>query len=489
MAPRFSQIFYDEAALERAVEHAEDFWFPVNERLLDKIQSGLQENTYDTDSLVKELQSDFSLFTFCLRELKKLVSALPESSVASQSPLDKLREAGIENLTKILALPRSEISRHNLDRATQLQTARLGEAMTSAAAAETLAPSMEIDAGVGFSAALIRQLGYTLIAWNYPSVYRKAIASAKSQSECDLAIARRLGFTPSLLAIRIVERWSLFTDCELIFDSDFEEEELALKRENSVSLRSLSRLCQIAEALARANYPEQYPTAEQDWHTASTEISKALGDGGIRIIQMRIELRAKAYTDAIPDAFEREFSFRIPTIPKKTTAEELAAKNPYLPLCSENVQAQLIELYQNIQPNSVLIENISLLLKRIIPLAEFSAGCVFTVDPTVAALIPQMRIGVVRLREFTPISYTADHLDDSVVRAFETLEPICEQAVASNGISLVSFASAIGYTRSIGVLYLEMLKVVHKESPEQHLNNFLGFSYALAACLNVGDED
>lgn len=475
---------YDANALERAVSHSEDFWFPVNEKALTRIQRGLAEGAYDTSSLVRDIQDDFSLFAYCLRHLKSILGELNAGKFEENDPVALLESAGLDALKTLLDKPSHLFSRHTTASINDLQSRRLAEAVTSAATAEALAAGMNVSPSTGYTTALLRQLGYALISWNYPSVYRSAIASMNRGEDLDLSIGRRLGFSPSMLAVQVIERWEIFNNCAEIF-SDVDGNSAKGNVTTSVTMRNLARLCRASEALARANQPDLYPKAQSDWLYATNEIAKTLGESGMALISQAIRKRAADYEGMLQNSF-------IVSIEERFSAAN-AASGHHLDLqqciaqCSPHIGQQLELLTSRLHSNTVSAENLNTLLKQIVPLAEFTSGCVFTADPASEHLLPQFRIGSLRLRDFTPVPFGNDSLGkDLVARAFRALEPVQASTTATNGIAFISLAGPLGAGHSTyGVLYLEMLKSTFDTDPAQHLRHFHAFSRTLAACLNL----
>ncbi|RMG41992.1 MAG: HDOD domain-containing protein, partial [Candidatus Dadabacteria bacterium] len=255
--------------VSRAVSYVSDYWFPVNEELLGKIKSGLRDGRYDNavDELVYEIKSDLSLFTY---SIGKLVQKLKEKGAelnGTLNPLSALRQAGIEQLREILEEASDDLSAHNLRQADDLQAARFKEVLISASSAEMLAEKFEVDGDTAFSAAVLRQLGYVLIAWNYPGQYREAVNSLEKGDNLDFKLAERLGFSPTLLAIRVLQSWGLTSvSCASVgLVDDLEEEEWEILEGIG---ENVTALCKIGETLARASAPEIYPDARGELQLA-----------------------------------------------------------------------------------------------------------------------------------------------------------------------------------------------------------------------------
>ena len=106
--------------------------------------------------------------------------------------------------------------------------------------------------------------------------------------------------------MRILNSWGISDDrCQALGILD----ELNQEQRTITSAvgKTLSRICRVGEALARANDPERYPQAKEDWQLAKTEIERRLGKRGIEIIKERFQDRCESYVTLIPHAFHDGF--------------------------------------------------------------------------------------------------------------------------------------------------------------------------------------
>ena len=175
---------------------------------------------------------------------------------------------------------------HQLSEATPLQAQRVQHAMISASTAETLAECEELPADLGFTSGVVRQLGLTLIAFNYPHVYARAVAKLADGVDLEQTLSKVLGFSPTMLGISLGRKWGLAPELQLAMGDTQRWTESDVV--DDVAAR-LVKVCQVGEALARANDPEHYPSALSDWTTAENEITAYLGPGGMQKVRARIE--------------------------------------------------------------------------------------------------------------------------------------------------------------------------------------------------------
>ncbi|RIL08071.1 MAG: hypothetical protein DCC75_09510 [Proteobacteria bacterium] len=489
---------FSEKRLERACQHVSDLWFPPNPDLVSKLRSGLDSGKYedDIDSLLLEVRGDFSLYVYCLKEVIALLKKEGVSVPEQATPFELLRTAGLKNLKAILETDDNSISRHFYDGMSDYQRSRFEEAIVSASTSQVLAESSEIDPELGYSAALLRQLGLTLIAWNYPSVYQRALSMLKGSKPednvtLDSAISEVLGFSPTLLALTLARKWGLPTRlCEALDESipddeiDFEKVEEELESDAVGYL--LQHLCKVGEALARANNPETYPTARTDWESARTEITRRLGDDGIRQVQEAITENCQAYLITTPDLFKAGTILELDQRLTDYERQALVDQNPYLDLCRAHINRKLLKLYDMLRERDEAEDCLRYLIKDVVPAAGFTAGCVYTIDPADQKLVPQLKLAKTVIRTASPVTYDpAKPPTDLIDLAYRSDEPIVQDQVHCGEAVFASYAGLVGRSQRIGVLYLEIPDPIYQGSEKHHLNHFRAFRCALEHCLKL----
>ena len=450
--------------LERAAKRADDHWFPSNAELISTIQNGLREGDYDLDIefLISELKTDFSLFTFCLKEALSLLRAEKCPVPEDPNPFVVLRTAGLARIKKILDKCEQRVSTHALLASSNAQQARLKEAMISASAAEVMAPFQSIDAEVGFSAALLKQLGMALIAWNYPSVYQHALERSDADLTLEQALNDALGFPPTVFGAYILNRWGISRDICAVIGEDpingprdpFTETQLYLKK-----------ICETGEALARASNPEYYPTAEADWDNARTTIETLIGPEGMQKVQQHVQKNCESYRALLPQFFADTLQLNPSMRIIASKEETLLEKNPYVKGCLPHIKKEFRDLYGSMNTETISQHSVRTLTQSIINKAGFSAGCVFVLDPAGKAFIPRLSIGKLELRTAGPVTYSDySTRHDPVVSAFECNTPLIEHSGGGKPGGRACIAMALGRQQRIGVLYLEV--------PQSSLNDY-----------------
>ena len=178
--------------LESAVRFLSDTWLPPNPELIGRITAGLKSGKYvsDFELLLKDIKRDVALFSYCIKELAACSSTVID-------PIETLRSASYEKIKSIIELaPRDDL---RFAQATNHQLTKMRAGIISAAAAESFAPSQNISSDTAYGAALLRQLGITLVAWNYPHIYERVFDLIEPGESLDQALSKMLGFSPALL--------------------------------------------------------------------------------------------------------------------------------------------------------------------------------------------------------------------------------------------------------------------------------------------------
>lgn len=476
-----------ERRLERAVTYVNNLWFPVNKELYEKIRAGLVEGRYDLDLefLLSDLKGDFALFMYCLRELSLLLKNEKGATLQYRTPLELFEAAGALRIKKVLEVEPGKVSRHDTRTMNREQASRLESAFISATASESLASRKELDTDTAYTTALLRQLGLTLIAWNYPSVYHKALAQQGANKPLEDVLSGVFGFSPEMLALRVVREWGLGAEMRYAVGGKdgLSEEEATREREIGVAGDALAHLCEVGETLARANDPERYPVAIREWQTARAEIELQLGAEGLRVIGEKVKVYCAQYAQQKPELFTNSLDFNPETRIREHTDRTLLKSNPFVPQCPVELRKRLKDLYAKLGIGPASRENVAYLVKQIIPYAGFSGGCVFTIDPETTMLVPRLKIGRLQLRDAEPIR--VDQLNthgDAVLAAYLCTTPVTGPLEEGN---IAFIAGVLGERQKIGVLYLELPRVLVADADTNYVLPFKALRQALHDCLQL----
>ncbi|RMG42265.1 MAG: HDOD domain-containing protein [Candidatus Dadabacteria bacterium] len=476
--------------LMRACKKVKSAWFPANPELLTRVVSGLHEGVYDLDIdfLIDELKTDCALFLYCLKELLQLIEERRLRVAPFGTPVELFRSAGTEAFREILPKKATAISSYSFQDGTRLQLLRLQQSMISASTAEVLAEHSLLDPDLSYSAALLRQLGLTLIAWNYPSLFERTLESLTEKRSLDSELTRQLGFSPVLLAVTIAREWGLSAElCAAMGDREATEEFRGQQaREISETAEHLAKICEIGEALARASNPEHYPSAREDWKTAKEEIEQIAGETGIKKIREKLKVHCENYISSAPDIFSKLKNFEPESHLNRQKSSILYRDNRYVHLCPADIQEMFRTLYSSMTPDKIRRENIAYIAKEIIPALGFRRGCIYLLDPENITLVPRLQIGESSLKDFSTLDgrMTAS-ANNPVIAAYRCRTPIMENGDPENPFSFSYIAGVLGEIQKSGVIYLEFPAALATDSRRDQLAYFKAASKALHDALNL----
>jgi hypothetical protein len=395
-----------------------------------------------------------------LRSLVKLLADSGETKIELRSLETVEDDVLMEAITPVMRSSVSALSDHSIEAMTPLQQKRLEELLLSVSTAETMAEQLGRSAQATLSTALLRQLGITLIAWNFPQTYERAFAAVETShgrplAEFDSFIHSTLGFSPLMLATRIVSSWGVAAESFV----ELRESAQAHKRFGSRCPKgeseSIAWLCEIGEAFARANAPERYPSARDDWSVAATAIESTLGSEGIKAIYSRVQLVAKEYSAACPalgDSLAKRQESVEALLPVLGNVLE---QNIFLSSCDSELRQALIKVYAEKQSGLGVNELLRLVADQAASLLACESLTVFTLDPTIRGLVPVLargRVGMIRLKAVTLLNSSTEL--HPVRLAFSQEELIKEQG-GDRERELELLAGSIGFKRRVAVFVVE----------------------------------
>ena len=456
---------------------------PCDQALLSQINKALNGSKgafVCPERILSLIQSDVSLHLFTLA---RLFSLLTHEGIAIDEKLsvrEFILEGGIDFLRLIFEDQKILNTSHTLESADDIQKLRLFESISSASASQLLAPSYGLDSNQGYSGALVRQAGFLLIAWNYPTIYAQALRAESEGLSADAIFIEKLGFSAEVLTIEILHRWGVSrVNSRLMYGLNEAELKSAGNDTNPIC-----QLYRTGELLARANLPELYPSAKDSWEDSRKEITSRLGSFGMEAIRSACEDQLNHYRINIPELFSHGLTFdpklRIPLFERC----QLSLSNPYLSLCDIELRNAFERIYATLRPEGDLEIALRSILREAIPKAGFQSGCVFTVDPAQLELVPQAFIGGARKVDFKNHDLTLSNGSNSIVAlAYLSPQPIVEYHINSDGSCVNRIASFIGIENRVGVLFLEINGETYDLDSRLVLNQFRAIQHALSVCL------
>lgn len=448
--------------LHLAAEYVCDAWYPVDSGVLENIQDRLYRGAYDKDRnlLIDDLKQDSALFLYCLRRLGEMLQQGEQAQAQQISPDDILKTADLQHFREALAIQAHAISTHHTTQLDEIHARCCERSTISATTAEALAQSHDVPGNDAYACALLRQLGLTLIAWNYPHVYRRVIASLSPGESPDALLQKMLGFSPQLLAISVAKKWNMAPHIIGGMQGACDEADGPVKS----AAMALAKICSLGEAFAEC--VNQHPPRSERWQEALEAIEKYLGHDAVSSLQKSIRHNLRSYARKHPvlaawqttetNAPDSQPSSAPAAEPRRASPAELLELNLYIRRCGAEEQSRFRELYSKIDLENTR-EALEFLRDSVVPLFGFERGCIFLLDPDTMHLAPRLPLGSAKLSDYASVRFSSSRAAfDPIVAAFSSKTPTIEEKTSPAGNKLLYIACSLGELQRAGVLYLEL---------------------------------
>lgn len=460
--------------LDSALSHVSSQWFPPNPTVHKEIREAFAAGRYqeNIDLVIRDVKKDPALFTFCLKELVRMVNEGGESPLGKEPPTEALKKLGMVRLRAIIDIDTVECSTHVMTQMTDAQARALRKTLVSSFTAETLAPAMNMSPEIAYSCAILRQLGHTLIAWNYPTIYAKALASSEN---IDTYLNRTFGFSPSLLAVTVARSWGLSPEVRIAIGDKSDDRS---SFEARIVGETLQKICRIGEMFAGDR-------GSPEWASARDAIVGYLGERGLDVLERRLAERCGVYYAYAPHCFPLAFGG---ALEEKEKPASTHSRNPYVTGIDQSLQPLFDKLYEQIDPGCASKESVDYLLNDIVPKAGFDSGCVYLVELDHGLLLPRLFVGNARkTREFKAVRFTStENESHPVVKAYKGSVPISGRKNSREGEPRYFVAGAVGNKQRAGVLYLESTKPPDEKAAAPSKQIIKAIRQALTDCLGLG---
>ncbi|MBN8547678.1 MAG: HDOD domain-containing protein [Deltaproteobacteria bacterium] len=484
--------------LKEAVKYVSRTWFPVNAAVLRQVQTKLADGVYtdQKQALIDDLKTDFALLAFCLRKLETVIAEEKNSA----NPIDTLRQLEIDQLKSILSPADNEISSHRFDDMRDVQALRLRHSLISCGTAEIIARNTNADPDFAYSCALLRQLGFMLVAWNYPGSFQKALAAVLATgNDIESELAKIVGFEPALLGYEVTLHWNTSPELKTALGWKVAPKSGAIKQptpsfpealaasEEKRKADTVARYCELGETFARVNNQQHYPQAVQQWKQVEKELRDLLGENAISTVSEHVRALCKNFVSVSNDIFGAEIS---PDASVRKANNAFVAKlledNAYVKRCPPPIQKEFREVYERIIKGEVSTEGVNLLVSRLIPNAGFVRGCIFLMDTSKAQLIPRVRIGDSKDRQYKPVSCSASgERSNPISEAFHCATPLKQERAFLHNDVVSHVSGKFGNSDKGGVLYLEMSDRLLLQENHVAVMYFKAIRQCLDHCLNL----
>ena len=472
--------------MAEALTHVGKGWFPANSAVLNLVRGRMRDGSYEgqVSLLFSDLKKDLSLFTFCLKQVGKVI----DGPVKHRSPAEILGSLEVEKIAEIISLAESSLGLHSIDPTQKAQVMRLRHSIVSSSTAEVLAEKAKLDSNQAFLLATVRQLGLNLVAWNYPRIYAKALVSAgKGEGELEELLFKTLGYSPLELGVKSSLDWCHHADTRAVLFSDDFAGGLGNDSQVTQQAEKYREFCEAGELLAKLHDPEFFPKAAARWQGVSQGIERLLGPTALQVIQSRAEQQGSSYLNLLPGALKLDFS---PETALRdaigSLCQRLFEQNGYAVKCPTLFAEQFRSVYRQIAPGQPSPAAIKALVEIVIPSLGFVRGCVYLVDQKKLQAVPMLRIGDATIDRYRSLSCgDSGKAAHPVVEALSYSAPIVQEDVFLNGDQVSHVTGVFGNEEKLGVLYLEMSPSLRTSDRQQTILYFKAIRETLNDSLNM----
>jgi hypothetical protein len=454
------------------VEYLGAGWFPINTDFAKNISNKLKNGEFKDNrrNLVAQLKNDLALLTYLLKTIQG-------DQEFTDNPLKVLDIAPLEIIKSAIDEAVEKGSIHAVSNTLKPQALRIKQSIISCSATELMAKKKGLDGDMAYSVALIRQLGLSLVAWNYPRIYAKALTQITSGTEdLETLLFKGLGFSPRQLGVNLtIANPSADLKVALGFDDPV----------NDTPGAKLRQISELAEKFAQANDPEHFPWITRQWGDIQNNITSVLGADGLPIIMDRFKDFIEAYGTMPSIGFEQELSKeRNLEIANKKHIENLVSFNQYAQKLNNDLQHRIKRVYKFMKTNEVSPEALQVLIVDFVPASGFLNGCVFLQDLETQKLVPKLRIGQRPLDDYKRILVGSSN-DNPIMESLHSSVPLKRDGSVLFGERISMVAGLMGSVEKPGVLYLEMNEELASAGGFEPVLRFKAIRTCLNQCLNL----
>jgi hypothetical protein len=470
--------------LDQAISFCSREWIPFNPTVLAKIRDRFESGLYLKKRylLIEDLKGDLSLFLYFLAKLPSLSRVDGKQGLPAQ-----LAALNMEACSEIFSVASDTISKYSLASLEESQAQLIRYTITCGSAAELLAEKQGEDPESAFACAIMRQLGLALIAFNYPSIYKRALAETLAKGEGSLveSVANLIGYSPLTLGLRLLEGWYLGDDVRGVVAS---ESAINLNQAQSKWSRKIGKACHQGEAIAKADFSAAFPDEAKEWATILSEVEDELGSRAIDDINRRIEDRLFAYVEFNRSTFARSFD---PTAYDEDTLvrerKKMLEENVSVDELADELQKEFSVLYNKMQPRRVSVNALNHLVAHLLPLLGFDGGCVYLYRPKDLFLVPRLRLGSASLNSYKSVSLESGEASARAIsESMTSNKPVIEQKVVLHGRILSHITWRLHEQKEVGILHLELGQEAERYTRKELTTIFFAvrnsINHALAVC-------
>lgn len=473
-------------AITRSVEYCSKGLLPINPIAYDRLIIRFCDGTYERDRelLVSDIKSDLGLFVALLASANSLPkSALPRTA-GNRGILSRLAAVPLPQLESVFRQSNHLVAKGgDLLSLSELHLAIITASISTASVAEILAERRELDSELAFACSSLRQMGRTLLAFNYPSVFSRAMKEVgEFGSGFESTLTKLLGYSPQDFTNNLSSAWGLGIEIQSVVSGSLSGNS-NLSATDKDALLLISECCDIAEAYTAAKTGFQFlPPPREKKARVSEVLAVTLGGNSAEEILKRIRLRSTNYLEILPNLLHcidpRDLS---------STNTPKIKENTFLTCVAEETASLLSEVYENIIPNKPSPKALSELSLRIVPALGFKSGCIFLINQQTRVLEPKLRIGSGLADRYRPVSLSAGGgLATALVGGLSRHAPVIEEEVFLHGDRTSHISWRLSDVKDIGLLHLEPRFKSSFSSQRELFLVFLAVRKAFQDALGLG---
>jgi hypothetical protein len=312
--------------------------------------------------------------------------------------------------------------------------------MTSAAS--VFAERAEADASKARWVAFSRELGFLLLAWSYPHLYNRAMSRRRAaNSSLSDELTKLVGVSPEALGRYLLSEW------RLVFS---EADPDGTKSDGKVSIEELVDL---SEMWGRAQDPQYFKAAAEQWEKAGPILEETLGvdmESALLTASQKAFEPHRAYLPLVADRQETRDSASRKTAQKELVLEPVTKTVSKLP---DVYQGLFAEAYAQLEQPETAREGLREIVQSIVPILGFKRGCLFVLSKDGNRMLPALRFGDLPLNRYD--EYRFDRYQGMKPLIFQSV-PFKKNGIGFAGNEVTYICGGLDSATHQGVLYLEM---------------------------------
>ena len=471
-----------ERKAQATLAHVTKGWIPPNPATFEKIHLDVHSGRYDYDRtpLVEEVKSDLSVLTHVAKFLRNRL----EEPTPSIHPLRDLHAVSEEDLRAMFACTPGKISKHRITGSTRIKSEILQTTLAASSAAQLIATKasesdLPVSSETAYVSTAFRNLGWNLIAWNYPDLTSSALRVARGDRKAAGAYLKNvLGYSPEELSEKASSAMLLQPEIRDAIALGTPGRQLVTA---SIESRLLATVSDLGESFTRVNRPGASESDRKDWQQRSKELV-ALAPG-LDVEELAAEVHETAGRAAVQWGSVTSRATRAPR-EEETPAQKAPKRsfdaNRYLQKCPETIKAEFKPVYEEIRGDGASVDALQSLVGKAIPAAGFSGGCIYLMHNLKPNLIPAVRLGTAPTGRNKKLQSL---LEASAMEAFNSDVPMRKQEMTEDGLVMEHVCAAFGDAERPGVLVLEVSREVAGDPEYDSALMFKAVRQCLHDCL------